>query len=179
MEIKTKIITKPIINFIFGLPDNKKILVEGFNKKRELNYSWSGNTQLHNIINDDNFIKNYTTIIWHSDPKREIRVPDLLVNCISDADICSKSLKRAIEITEGIKTQFPQTYIYNDPKKVLKTTRDSIYNNFHNLENIIIPKVIRITPASAEEVFEISKKIILIFLLLFALAALTKVKDCN
>lgn len=155
-KTKTKIISKPIINFMVGLPDSKIVRVDGINKNGETKYLWSGNTQLHNAIQSDHFIKDYTTIIWHADPSRNIRIPNVVVNCISDADICSKSLKRAIEITEGIKTQFPKTYIYNDPKKVLRTTRDSIYNHFHDLENIFIPKVIRVSPLSAEEVFEIS-----------------------
>lgn len=156
-NIKTKIFSKPIINFIIGLPDNRVVIVDGINKNGEPKHLWSGNTQLHNAIQGDNFIKDYTTIIWNADPSRNIRVPNLVVNCISDADICSKSLKRAIEITEGIAKQFPKTYIYNDPKKVLKTTRDYIYNHFHHLENIVIPKAIRALPSSAEEVFAIAQ----------------------
>jgi hypothetical protein len=124
----------------------------------EFRYLWSGNMQLQHIIQGNNFVKSHTTIIWHAEPERNIRVPNIFVNCISDADICSKSLNRAIEITQGMKEKFPKTYIYNNPKQVLKTTRDAIYNQFHNLRNLVIPKVIRFSPSSAREVFEIVEK---------------------
>lgn len=161
-KITTKFIKLPIINFMIGLPDSKIVAVDKTNNDGNLRYIWSGNTQLQNLIQSKSlgktFAKDYTTIIWHNDPERNFRVPNVFVNCISDADICSKSLKRAIKITEGIKTEFPKTYIYNDPKKVLNTTRDAIYNQFHHLENIVIPKVIRLTPANAKEVFQIAQK---------------------
>lgn len=153
-----KLIKKPIINFIVGLPDSKTVIANNASSKGTLNYLWEGNTQLHIVTNGDHFTKEYTTIIWHSDPERNMRVPNIFVNCISDADICSQSLKRAVAITKGIKEKFPKTHIYNDPEKVFKTTRDAIYNQFHHLENLVIPKVIRLSPKSAREVFEIAKQ---------------------
>lgn len=153
-----KLIKKPIINFMVGLPDSKKVIANNSSSKGDLNYLWAGNTQLHNVINGDHFIKEYTTIIWHGDPERNMRVPNILVNCISDADICAQSLKRAAAIAKGIKEQFPQVHIYNDPARVFKTTRDAIYNQFYHLENLVIPKVIRAAPSSARQVFEIARQ---------------------
>lgn len=154
----TNIMQKPIINFIMGLPDSRTVIVDGFTKSGDTKYLWSGNTQLHHSIQGDNFIKTYSSIIWHNDPKRNIKIPHIVVNCICDADICSNSLKRVIDITEGIKKQSPKTYIYNNPRNVLKTTRDAIYQQFHHLEHLLIPKVIKITPASTKEVFEMAAK---------------------
>lgn len=153
-----KAITKPNINFIIGLPDNKIVNIDGVDDNGEFKYLWSGNSEIHSIFDKNNFNKEYSAILWHADPARNIKIPNVIVNCISDADISSKSLKRAITLINQIKKQLPEIYIYNNPERIFKTTRDAIYQQFNHLQNLIIPKVIRFSASSAQEVFEIVQK---------------------
>ncbi len=144
--------------FLIGLPDSKLVGVNGYNKGGQLLYNWSGNSDFHNYIDLPKENKKYLTLIWHAEPERNIKIPNILVNCISDADICKNSLKRAIAISEGIKKQSPKTRIYNDPKNIEKTTRDNIYNQFRGVSEFYIPKTIRIKPESDSEVLSLAKE---------------------
>jgi hypothetical protein len=143
--------------FLVGLPDSKEIKISGYNKDGQIKYDWPGNSDFHNYINIPDSARNYMTIIWHAEPKRSIKIPDVIINCISDADICNQSLKRAIAICEGVQKHSPKTKIFNDPKNISKTTRDSIYQNYKNTPELLIPKVIRIRPDSATEVLDLAK----------------------
>jgi len=145
-------------SFIIGLPDSRSLDVKGYDKEGKLAYDWSGNADFHNYINIPASQKKYLSIIWHAEPERNIKIPNVVVNCISDANICSNSLKRAIDICEGIKKHSPKTKIFNDPINILKTTRENIYNQFKDIPELYIPKVVRIKPEQASEVLSLAKE---------------------
>jgi hypothetical protein len=143
---------------IFGLPDNKTVKVGGIDNKGELVYSWPGNSDFNNYIKIPQLKKDFISIIWHSEPVRKIQKPDIIINCINDADICSKSLAKAIEITSSIQQRWPDVKVFNDPSAILKTTRDKIYQKFHHLPGLYIPKVIRVTPSGVDDVLSSARE---------------------
>ena len=128
----------------------------GYTKNGELAYSWPGNSDFHNYVNIPNLKKSYISIIWHAEPERKIERPDVLINCMNDADTGSESLKKAINITNEIKKQWPDVPVFNDPNNIARTTRNKIYEQFHNLPGLYIPKAIRIIPNSAAEVLRLA-----------------------
>lgn len=144
--------------FLIGLPDSKELVVHGYNLEGKLLYMWDGNGDFHAQIVDPNIEVRKINIVWFENNGYQIAKPDIIVNCINDADICLKSLQKAQEFIDSVKEKLPQVKIFNDPKAVMHTTRDAIYQNYHNLAGIHIPKTIKIKPQSPAQVIEEVKK---------------------
>jgi glutathione synthase/RimK-type ligase-like ATP-grasp enzyme len=142
--------------FLFGLPDSKAVHVGGLNKKGELVYSWPGNSDFHNYIDIPHLPKNYLSIVWHAEPQRNIEKPSIVINCISDADTCGKSLEKAIALTQQIQKRWPDVPVFNPPSQIAATTRDKIYQQFHHLPGLYVPRVIRIRPQSTADILQLA-----------------------
>lgn len=82
--------------------------------------------------------------------ENEIQVPrpNLIVNCIADCDIFSNRLK---VLCDDLKTML-NVKIINHPQYILKTSRDEISQSLANIENLIVPKTIKLI-AGSKEVF--------------------------
>jgi glutathione synthase/RimK-type ligase-like ATP-grasp enzyme len=144
--------------FLFGLPDSRAVRVGGVDNKGDLVYSWPGNSDFNNYIKTPGLTKKFISVIWHAEPQRNIEKPDIIINCINDADISKKSLNIAIQITNSIRQRWPDVKVFNNPSAIARTTRDKIYEQFHHLPDLYIPKVIRIAPSGADEVLELAAK---------------------
>lgn len=144
--------------FLIGLPDNKELMVNGYNTSGKLVYKWNGNCDFHAQIINKNIISHKINLIWFEEAAYKIPKPDIVVNCINDADICLQSLKKAESLIASIKAKLPQIKVFNHPELIAKTTRDSIYQNYKDLAGIHIPKTIRIKPQSPLDVVEIAKQ---------------------
>ncbi len=143
---------------LMGLPDSRAVKVSGFDTKGELVYSWSGNSDFNNYIKIPDLEKKFISILWHAEPARDIQKPDVIISCLNDADICTKSLTKAVEITKLIKERWPDVKIFNDPANIARTTRDKIYEQFKHLQGLYIPKTIRIKPTCADEVLALAEE---------------------
>ena len=143
--------------FILGLPDNKEVKVIGYDPSGQLILSWDGNADFHNNVKEPDIINSHISIVWFAEPTRQVKKPDIVINCINDADICGNSLKKATEMITQIKSKWPETIVFNQPEKVLETSRDRIYQLYKHLPGIYIPKALKITPNSADEVLQLAK----------------------
>jgi glutathione synthase/RimK-type ligase-like ATP-grasp enzyme len=137
---------------LIGLPDNREVTVTGYDAAGKLIHSWDGNSDFHNQLSLSGIEKEYMSIIWHNEPQRQLKKPALLLNCINDPDIASKSLEVAAKITHAITEKWPDVPVFNDPEKVFDTARSRIYELYKDLPKIYIPKAIRFAPGSVREV---------------------------
>jgi hypothetical protein len=146
------------VTFILGLPDSKTVKVAGYNNKGQLLYMWNGNADFHAQVKGDNLVSNIVHLVWFDEPTRKFSKPDIIINCINDADIAGKSLETAKKMVELVKSKLPDVKIFNDPAKISETTREKIYQNYNNLAEIEIPKTIKTKPLSPQMVFDEAKK---------------------
>lgn len=144
--------------FLIGLSDSNELIANSYNSEGKIGYMWNGNSDFHAQITNDNISITKINLVWFKDLDYKISKPDIIVNCINDADICSKSLKKAQNFITSIKNQIPQVKVFNAPELIYKTTRNAIYENYHNLADIYIPKTVRIKPISPVNVIAEAQK---------------------
>lgn len=73
--------------------------------------------------------------------------PDIVYNSISDPDRCTHTLNR---VEQAAKNN-PYPFI-NPPNYVLNTRKERLYDITKDIDNIMVPQCLRITPSSLEEV---------------------------
>lgn len=138
--------------FLIGLPDNRELLAHSYNSDGKLLYVWNGNSDFHAQIINKDIVVDKLNIIWFENIEYKTAKPDIIVNCINDADICFESLKKAEQLIDSLKARLPKIEVFNAPQFIINTRRDSIYQNYKDLPQIHIPKTIRITPKSPSQV---------------------------
>lgn len=96
--------------------------------------------------------KEVVLLISDLDQPIKFQLPDLIVNCIVDPDSSLLSLIRIDKIHQDLQKRYNMNpYIINHPSSVVKTRRNSIYEQFYGMPGIYIPKVIRVSPKSVAE----------------------------
>lgn len=138
--------------FFIGVPDNHNAKIKGIGEDGNLIYSLSGNAQFHHYLNIAPENKNISLVMPTDEMSFQLKKADIIINCITDPDSNGKSLRKLVSITDYIKKHYPKIAIFNDPARVFATSRDKIYQQYHNLPGIHIPKMIRITPSAVEDV---------------------------
>jgi glutathione synthase/RimK-type ligase-like ATP-grasp enzyme len=144
--------------FLMGVNDSKTAAVVGASPTGKPIYGWEGNTNFHNYTAAPPQNKFSLPVIWFEQKDRKIAKPDIFINCIADADIMTKSLERAIALIDGAQKLWPDVPVFNDPRKIAGTRRDVIYQKFHTLPGIVVPKVLRFIPKSVADVMATAKK---------------------
>ncbi|OOZ38187.1 hypothetical protein [Solemya elarraichensis gill symbiont] len=133
---------------IKAIPDNHEIKVENYDHALGgFNYSYNGN--LHLLENErPNEFEHQAMILGGLQPKR-IDIPrvDFAFNFICDPDISRKSLEYAVQFVDG--NSLPTL---NHPAKVLRLTRDGLFQHFSDINGPLIPRTLRISPHSCKEV---------------------------
>ena len=69
----------------------------------------------------------------------KIELPDIVVNCITDADIHAKSLERAGALCDILKVP-----VINHPRRMPAMTRENTYRVLHDIDGLLFPKTIRL-----------------------------------
>jgi glutathione synthase/RimK-type ligase-like ATP-grasp enzyme len=123
-----------------------------------VDYDWEGNTEfsIHTRTSPKN--RKVMPILWFQKETVKISTPDIFVNCISDADNMTKSLAKTIHYLDLASKKWPGIPVFNDPRKIPGTRRDMIYQRFHNLPGIEIPKIVRFQPKSRADVLATAEK---------------------
>jgi len=150
--------TGPACIFLLGVNDSRTAIVKGFNSSGKLDYDWEGNTEFSTYTNTPAKNKKIMPILWFQKETQKISAPDIFVNCISDADNMTKSLTKAIHYLDAAAQQRPGIPLFNDPRKIAGTRRDMIYQRFHGLPGIEIPKIFRFQPENRDAVLATAEK---------------------
>ncbi|MCE9508017.1 MAG: hypothetical protein K8R48_06870 [Alphaproteobacteria bacterium] len=148
----------PMCIFVMGVNDSKTAVVKRFNANGRVDYDWEGNTDfsIHTHTSQKN--RKMMPILWFQKDVIKIPAPDIFVNCISDADNQTKSLTQAAHYLDQASKQWPGMPVFNDPRKIAGTRRDTIYQRFHHLPGIDIPKVVRFQPKNRDDVLATAAK---------------------
>ena len=78
--------------------------------------------------------------------KRQKITVDVIYNSITDPERCELALYKAAAICEA----FPTVPVINHPRNILFLTRDNNYQRFHNVENIVYPKNLKLANVEGE-----------------------------
>jgi glutathione synthase/RimK-type ligase-like ATP-grasp enzyme len=134
--------------YVLGIDDSNKIEILFLSpNQNNMRFNFRGNVHLIPLI-DHTYIDVLRITIggMKGDPFKIPKV-DVIFNSICNPDTNQKSLKVAQNIADTLKLP-----ILNHPKDILKTGRESIYELFKGLNEIIIPKTIRVRPRYLSEV---------------------------
>ena len=156
--------SKKNVLFINGIGDNGLVTVRSITKNGQHILGYTGGTNLFEHIKSSLFEK--AMLILDSNQSQDISLQkyDLIFNQISDADTHKITLSKV----KNIYNVFPrETVLLNHPNAILNTTRESIYKNLQNINNLIVPKTIRISPKSVVDIYNALKKENLIFPIIF------------
>ncbi|MCE9508018.1 MAG: hypothetical protein K8R48_06875 [Alphaproteobacteria bacterium] len=150
--------TGPVCIFMLGVNDTRTATIKGFNSAGKMDYDWYGNTEFSIHTHTPFRNRMIMPILWFQKETIKIPPPDIFVNCISDADGQTKSLAKAAHYLDSVSRQWPGIPVFNDPRKVAGTRRDMIYQRFHHLPGIDIPKVVRFQPKNRDDVLATAEK---------------------
>ena len=131
-----------------GVPDRNRMLVtHNSGEIKTLRVIMEGNNTLNLLINSDE-TEVYTVTFGGSEPKL-FPLPDgnVILNSICDPDTNTNALLHAIEVFKT--TSLP---IINPPENTLKTTREMACKSLKDIEGVIFPKTIRLSPRRITEV---------------------------
>ncbi|OOY61210.1 ATP-grasp domain-containing protein [Solemya velum gill symbiont] len=141
---------KPVMLHIKAIPDSNTIEVKHFDHDiGAFIYARSGNVKLLDNERLDG-LDHSSLILGGLSPKpAEINPGDFAFNFISDPDQNSKALDDAIDFVEK-----NQIHCLNHPAKVKRMTRDWLYQQFGELEGVVIPKTLRVSPRYDSDIRE-------------------------
>jgi hypothetical protein len=148
----------PRVLFLLGACDNKNVGIHGYGPKNQILYDWDGNTEFYNHLRTPAQFRQRLYILWFADTRHQINKPDVIVNCLSDADLMSKSLANIERMIAGARKQWPRVVVYNRPEGVQATRRENIYGRFKGMPGLILPKTVRFTPTGVEDVLKTAKR---------------------
>ncbi len=134
---------------LMGIDDSDEVnFVRGYGKEGEPEFHIDGIMPLLRHLHHKDFQVN--TIVLGGKNSIDIKIdkPQLLFNSICDADSNQKSLKVAVNIASTLH-DIP---IVNHPKNVMKTTRDGIYALYKEMEGVVVPKTLRVSPRYLTEI---------------------------
>lgn len=81
----------------------------------------------------------------------QISVPTVMLNEIADADTHRVALTAAVNFCRN----FPSIYCINNPQQVLANTRDAVYKTLKDIDGLVLPKTIRHTITSPNQLARI------------------------
>lgn len=138
-----------------GIPDDYQISVM-------LNYGTidklvpviAGHNKIASLLDSKEF-NVYTVLLGGPTENLNVKLPQIdIIYC----SICNEdNHKKSIE-SFNAKFNSSNIPVINHPKNILKSTRDNIYNLFKDEIDFIIPKTVRITPKSVNNVLENAKE---------------------
>ncbi len=149
----------PVYTFLLGVNDSRNATVVGLDQNGKMLYGWEGNTDFRNYTRAPAQSRLSVPILWFETKDRQVSKPAIFVNCITDADSMTKSLARVTALLDGVSKHWPDVPIFNEPRKIAETRRDTIYQKFHHLPGIEIPKTVRFQPKNPADVLaEVDEK---------------------
>ena len=135
--------------FLLGVEDSNLVRVHSVTADGA-DYVLGGNIDLYRDLRHPG-IRHSLAALGGLTPKTPtVRKPDLVFNCISDADTNRKSLALAIDAMNALGLP-----VLNDPARVLETRRDEVAAKLAGIPGIRVPKVLRFAPTSHREILDL------------------------
>ncbi len=147
--------SKKNILFINGIPDDQMVTVIKIEENGKINWKGSGSINISRNIKNDLFDITNLTFDTKGDqvlPRKKIHA---VFNQISDADSHKITLKKVDDFYKAVSAHVP---FFNPPSKVMDTTRDSIYQTLQGIDNLHVPKTVKIQPRSPQDIYKTIKE---------------------
>lgn len=139
------------ILFVDGISDEGTAKALGINADGRVVYDIGGNSNVRNKIDLAGTVVRSIILLGGRLKQPPVDVPrnvSLIFNQISDAD----SHVRALERCRVLCDRLPGVPVINHPDAILKNTRDNVYRLLEDVPGVTIPKTVRFSPSSPEEV---------------------------
>jgi len=139
------------ILFINGIPDDDILKINRIYKNGNIQWGGNGSTNISNFLQTNLF--NRSTILFDTRMNQELpgHMIHGIFNQISDPDTHKITLQKADTFYQRVAKHVP---FFNIPSQVMKTTRDNIYRLLQGINNLHIPKTVKIQPKSPQEIYE-------------------------
>jgi len=147
--------SKKIILFIDGIPDDQKVRVRKIEQDRTLRWRGSGSSNLVSFLQSDLFGRSNIVFDTNRDQELPKQIIHAVFNQISDPDTHKITLQKADEFYKHIPKHIP---FFNIPSQVMKTTRSNIYRSLQGIDKLHVPKTVKIQPKSPADIYEVIKK---------------------
>lgn len=132
--------------FILGIEDSNRVLISSMQPR--VSYDLHGSID---IFRDLHHPALRTQVLTLGGPDAVVPTsprPDVIFNCITDADSSSKALGMAMQVIR----QHPEVPVINRPVHVLRTRRDDVAAALAGIPGLVVPDTVRITPASHRDI---------------------------
>jgi glutathione synthase/RimK-type ligase-like ATP-grasp enzyme len=132
--------------FILGIEDSNRVLMH--TALPGPSYELHGSIDLHLDLHHPDIHKQVLVLGGVAGTVPAVKKPDVIFNCITDADSSSKALGMAMQVIR----QHPEVPVINRPVHVLKTRRDDVAAALAGIPGLVVPDTVRITPDSHRDI---------------------------
>jgi len=147
--------SKKNILFINGIADNHKVKVTKIEKNGNIKWRTRGTANISNYLENNLF--DCMNIVF--DTNKDQALPRQMIhgvfNQISDADSNKISLQKVQDFYKAVPAKVP---FFNIPSHVMKTTRDNIYKLLQGIDNLYVPKTVKIQPKCLKDIYDTIKE---------------------
>lgn len=146
---------KKNILFINGVADNSKVKVTRIDKKGTIKWKTRGTANISNYLKNNLF--DCMDIVF--DTRKDQQLPKQMIhgifNQISDPDTNKISLQKVQELHKAVSAKIP---FFNIPSCIMETTRDNIHKSLQGIDNLDVPKTVKIQPKSSKDIYDTIKE---------------------
>lgn len=132
--------------FILGIEDSNRVLMHAVLPRPS--YELHGSIDIHLDLHHPSIDKQVLVLGGIAGTVPTVKKPDVIFNCITDADSSSKALGMAMQVIR----QHPGVPVVNRPAPVLRTRRDDVAAALTGIPGLVVPETVRITPASHRDI---------------------------
>jgi hypothetical protein len=132
--------------FILGIEDSNRVLISAMRPR--ISYDLHGSIDIFRDLHHSALCPQVLTVGGPDAAVPTCPRPDVIFNCITDADSSSKALGMAMQVIR----QHPGVPVLNRPVHVLKTRRDDVAAALAGIPGLVVPDTVRITPTSHRDI---------------------------
>ncbi|MDI1300303.1 MAG: hypothetical protein PSX71_00140 [bacterium] len=134
--------------FLLGIEDSNCVMMRSISPQGA-SYELNGSIDIHMDLNHP-ALKKAVVVLGGADAGvPAVGKPDLIFNCITDADSSPRALKLAMQLIRQ-----HQVPVINRPVHVLKTRRDDVAATLAGIPGLIAPATVRLKPSSHREILD-------------------------
>ncbi len=143
-------VTKSVL-FVDGVPDNHVVKISNVQEDGNFSIITTGSSNIFSQIDDTPFDKSFLLLDANQEQKINIGNIDTIFNQISDADTHKITLAKMKNILNQLKSKVK---FLNLPQNIENTTRENIYLLLQRIDKVYVPKTIKITPKTSDDIYK-------------------------
>lgn len=136
------------ILFLLGIEDSNRVVMRSIGPQGP-SCNLHGSIDLYQDLRHPELKKQVLILGGTNAQVPVVSKPDLIFNCISDADSSSAALRLAMQVIRQHKVP-----VINRPVHVLKSRRDDVATVLADIPGLVVPATVRIKPSSHREILD-------------------------